>query len=304
MKLFSRTIFLMILLAGVGLQAAPEKTEIKKKVEQSQGDPEDEKATKKKIGVDQSDFMPSANSFGLIVSYAAFYDDLEQVDQKTVQHRVSFAGTYSFDKYWSSYGALGFSHQSYGSNIVKENDNDDFHEISDLNLGLVYTKMNPLSFVSRSSNTLNVGLPVSERARVDKHIANISLTNFMQSHSWNRFSLFNRFTGNFIWNTQRFSTFMNDEMNRDWLISNSFGFTYMITNRWGARWNFRADTLRSLDGSWELSFGDNISTFANISGFQIFASMVNNSYQENERVDLGYYDKYRRFFLGGVTYAF
>ena len=296
----------MLVSSGAVSVAAPGKSEVKKKVDQNEANSkkDDESSQKKKIGVDQSDFMPSARSFGLIVSYAASYDDLEQVDQKTVGHRVSFAGTYSFDQHWSSYGAVGFSHASYGSNIVRDNDNDQFHQISNLNLGLVYTKMKPLSFVSRSSNTLNIGLPVSERARVDKHIANLSLTNFMQSYSWKNFSVFNRLTGNFLWNTQRFSLFANDEMNRDWLISDSFGLTYMILPRWGVRWNARVDTIRYLDGSWNLSFGDNLSTFANISGFQIFASMINNSYEENERVDLGYYDKYRRVFLGGVTYAF
>ncbi len=287
---------------GASVHAAPEKAEVKGKISNKKTNSED--VEKKKIGVDQSDFMPSANSFGLIVSYAVTYNDLEQVDDKTTRHQVSFAGTYSFDQSWSSYGAIGFTHESFGSDIVRDNDNDQFHEVSDLNLGVVYTKMAPVSFISRSSNTLNVGLPVSERARIDKHVANISVTNFMQSYSWNDFSLFNRLTGNYLWNTQRFSVFENDQMNRDWLISDSFGVTYMITPRWGARWNFRVDMVRYLDSSWNLSFGDNISTFANISGFQLFASMINNSYQENERVDLGYYDKYRRVFLGGVTYAF
>ncbi len=274
-------------------------------------DEDREEAKKKKIGVDQSDFMPDANSFGFIVSYSAAYNDLEQVDNKTVGHRVNFAGTYSFDKHWSAYSAVGASHESFGTNIVRDNDNDQFHRISNLNLGVVYTKNNPLSFISRSSNTLNVGAPVSERSRIDKHIANISLTNFMQTHNWKKFSLFNRFTGNFLWNTQRFTIFDDpqsnsegDQLNRDWLVSNSLGVTYMILPRLGARFNYRVDMVRLVDGSWNMSFGDNLSIFTNISGFQIFLTTINNSYLENERIDLGYYDKFRRVYLGGVTYAF
>ncbi len=307
MKSLTLALAFCLSFSSATVMAAPEKAQVDSKLEKKSKADEG----KKKIGVDQSDFMPSANSFGLIVSYSANYNDLEQVNQKTVGHGVSIAGTYSFDKHFSSYGAIGFQHQSYDSNIVRDNDNEEFHQVSNLNLGLVYTKMKPLSFISRSSNTLNVGLPVSERARIDKHIANLSLTNFMQSYGWKDFSLFSRLTANYLWNTQRFSLYSNDRLglvgdvlNRDLLLSESFGVTYMVTQRWGVRWNFSANIVRFLDDSWSLSFGDNISTFANVSGFQLFASMINNSYQENERIDLGYYDKYRRIFLGGVTYAF
>lgn len=282
-------------------QTSKTKAEVKKKKNQS----------KKKIGVDQSDFMPDANSFGFIVTYAASYNDLEQIDTKTVNHRVSFAGTYSFDKHWSAYGAIGASHESNGSKIVRDNDNDQFHRLSNLNVGAVYTKNKPLSFVRRSSNTLNVSLPVSERAQIDKHVANISATNFMQTYSWNKFSIFNRFSGNFLWNTQRFTIFDNpqsgnrgDRLNRDWLVSNSLGVTYMILPRVGARFNYRVDMVRFLDDTWSMSFGDNFSLFANVSGFQLFVTTINNSYLENERIDLGYYDRFRRVYLGGVTYAF
>ena len=253
--------------------------------------------------------MPEANSFGVIVSYGVRYNDLQLVEEKTYQHRLSLAGTYSFNKYWSAYGAVSASHQAQGDKIVRSNDTDDFHEISNLNFGAVYSKMKPLSFVNRSSNTLNVGLPVSRRSRVDKHVASLSLTNFMQSYSWKNFFLFNRLSGNYLWNTQRFTLFNNDvfrggRLNRDWLVSNSFGVTYMVLPRLGARFNYRADMVRFLDGSWEMSFGNNFSVFTNIKGFQVFASMINNSYEENERIDLSFYDKYRRIFLGGVTYAF
>lgn len=304
MRSYQVVLILLMLLFGARLSAAPKKTEVKTAAT-------GQKAEKKKIGVDQSDFMPAANSFGLILTYGADFNQLEQVDQKTVGHRISLAGTYSFDKYWSAYGVIGASHETYDQNIVRDNDNEEFHQISNMNVGAVYSKMKPVKYVMRSSNTLNIGLPVSERARVDKHIANISVTNFLQSYSWKNFSLFNRFSGNFLWNTQRFSIYTNDRMalvgdrlNRDWLLSNSFGVTYMIVPRLGVRFNYRADMVRFLDGQWTLSFGDNLSVFTNLSGFQLFASMINNSYPENERLDVGYYDKYRRIFLGGVTYAF
>ena len=36
----------------------------------------------------------------------------------------------------------------------------------------------------------------------------------------------------------------------------------------------------------------------------IFASYINNSYAEDERFDLGYFDRFRRLLFGGVTYVF
>lgn len=259
---------------------------------------------KKKLGVDQSDFMPAAHRFGLIVSYWASYDDLQQVKIKTVSHQVSFAGTYSFDQNWSSYAVVAASHETYGSNIVREHDTDQFHQISNVNLGAVYSLSNPLSFLNRTSNTLNISLPVSERSRIDKQVGNFSLTNYMVSHNWNNISVFNRLSANFLWNTQYYSIYNNDVMNRDWLVADSLGVTYMVLGNLGARFNFSSNMVRYLDGSWDLSFGNNFSVFSNLNGFQLFASMVNNSYRENDRIDLGYFDKYRRVFYGGVTYAF
>ncbi len=300
MRIVLLCLILMVSLLGPSAWSQPAQTGTKVKAE---GESK-EGTKKKKLGVDQSDFMPDANSFGFVSSYFASYNQMEEVDQKTVAHNLSLAMTYSFDKHWSSYAAIGFSHESYGNNIVRNNDNDQFHNMSNLNFGAVYSKMDPLSFVHRSSNTFNVSLPVSEQSRVDKHVTSLSLTNFSQSHTWKNFSLFNRFSGNFLWNTQKFSMFNDDTMNRDWLVSDSLGINYMITPRFGARFNFRADMVRYLDDSWNLSFGSNFSLFANVSGFQIFASMINNSYPENERIDVGYYDRYQRLFLGGVTYAF
>ena len=126
----------------------------------------------------------------------------------------------------------------------------------------------------------------------------------MESYRWKGLSLFDRVSANYLWNTQRFSLFLDDQMNRDWLVSNSFGLTYMFLETLGVRFIYRADMKRYLDESWDLGFGNNLSLFANLSSFQVFLSMINNSYQENDRIDLGYYDKYRRIFTGGVTYAF
>jgi len=294
-------VILVLLQSNFGLSAdsaATSKTSSKVSVEKA------EDTKKKKIGVDQSDFMPAANKFGLIATYNTSYNSLEQTDLKTYRHRLNFAGTYSFSKSWSSYAAIGVSHESTGDKIVRENDSDPFHEFSNANVGVVFSKMKPIRYIRRSSNTLNIGLPVSRRSRVDKHVANISLTNFLQSYSWNRFSLFNRLTGNYLWQTQKYSLFLNDRLNRDLLVSNSFGATYMPLQRLGVRVSLRADGTRYLDSSWDMTFGNNVSLFANYFGCQFFAALINNSYQENERIDLGYYDKYRKIYLAGVTYVF
>lgn len=261
-------------------------------------------AEKKKIGVDQSDFMPAASSYGAIVSYGASYNQIEQVREETVRHRISAAITYSFDKDWSVYGAVAAAHESYGNKIYRENDTDPYHELSNLNVGAVYNQMSPLRYISRSSNTINLALPVSRESRVDGHVVSVSATNFMQTYSWYDFSIFNRLNADFLGNTQKFSLFNGDTLNRDWLLSNSFGITYMILKNVGARYSVRIDSVRYLDQSWDLSFGNNVSIFANISGFQIFASFINNSYPENERVDISFYDKYRKIYSAGVVYAF
>ena len=258
---------------------------------------------KKRIGVDQSDFMPSANNFGLIASYGLTYNELEEVERKTVNHFISLAGTYSFDKHWSSYLSSAVSYQTYNNNVFRENESDQYYNMSNTNLGVVYSKMRPLSFVRRSSNTLNFSLPTSERSQVDNHVMAISLSNFMSSYSWKRFSLFNRLHANFLWNQERFSR-TTDLVNRDWLVSNSTGLTYLITNKFGVRASFRANYTRYISGEWIQGFGNGVSLFGNLGGFQVYASMVNNAYPENERLDVFFFDEYRRLYSMGVTYAF
>ena len=259
---------------------------------------------KKKIGVDQSDFMPVVNKFGFIGTYTISYNNLEQVKLKTNKHRLNLSGAYSFNEHWSAYGGIGVSHESYKMKIVRENRSEPFYKISNFNLGMVYRKNEPLNFVRRSSSTFNISLPISEQSRVDKHIANLSANYFMEGYRWKGLSLFNRVSTNYLWNTQRFSLFLDDQMNRDWLVWNSFGLTYMFLQKIGARFSYRADMERYLDGSWDLKFGNSLSLLANLSSFQVFLSMINNSYQENDRIDLGYYDRYRRVFMGGITYVF
>ena len=263
---------------------------------------------KKTIILDQSNLMPTSHKFGFIGKYSIYYNDLEQVKSKTNKHKISFSNAYSFDKNWSAYGSIGMSHESYKRHIVRDTKSDPFHKISNINLGIVYRRNKPFDkyfdSLSKSSSTFNLSLPTSERSRVDKHIANVSLSYFIQTHKWNNFSLFNRLSTNYIWNTQRFSLFLDDQMNRDWLTSNSLGLTYMIAEMIGLRFIYRANMKRYLDGSWNLDFGNNLSLFTQLNNFNFSLSMINNSYQENDKIDLGYYDKYRKTFIGGVTYVF
>jgi hypothetical protein len=260
--------------------------------------------TSKRIGVDQSDFMPEENNFGLIGSYVLTFNELEEVERKTVLHRFSLAGTYSFSSQLSGYVVMNMAHESYQNKIFRENDSDPYHTISDFNFGVIYTSVNPLKFIRRSSTTLNLALPVGERSRVDRQIGSVAITNFLQGNSWKGFFIFNRFNSQYVQQSQRFSLFEEDTLNRDLLISESIGLTYLPSSYIGVRWSVRADLLRYLDQSWDLSFGNNISLFSNFSGFQIFASLINNSYPENERIDVSYYDRFRRIYMMGVTYVF
>ena len=114
---------------------------------------------RKKIGVDQSNFMPMANKFGFIGTYSMSYNNLEQVKLKTNKHHFSLSGAYSFDENWSAYGGIGVSHESYKIKIIRDNRSDPFHEISNFNLGMVYSKNEPLKFIRRSSSTFNISLP-------------------------------------------------------------------------------------------------------------------------------------------------
>ena len=254
--------------------------------------------------MDQSDLMPKKNKFGFIGTYNLSYNSLEQVKFKTNKHRLSLSGAYSFEEHWSAYGGFSVSHESFKMNIVRENESDPFHKISNFNLGVIYNQRVPLNFIRHSSGTFNLGLPVSERARVDKHVANFSFSYFIESYKWKGLSLIDRASINYIWNTQRFSLFLNDQMSNDWLVSNSFGLKYIFLEKLGIRLTYLVSMKRYVDKSWDLEFGNNLSLFANIKNFQFFISMINNSYQENDRIDIGYYDRYRRIFVGGVTYVF
>lgn len=258
---------------------------------------------KKKIGVDQSDFMPSSHHFGVVTSYILRYNNLEQVKYKAIQHQLTIAGTYSFDEFWSSYASMALYHETYQDKIFRPNNTDRFHSLSDINLGLVYSKMKPLSFVRRSSNTLNITLPTSEQSQEDQQVTNISLSNFMQSHSWKNFALFNRFLINYGWNRLKYSR-TTDLINNDWTLMNSFGLNYVPTPLFGLRASFNMSTTRYLNDVWNMGFGNGFAIFSNWQGFQFYASMVNQSYPEKYRIDPIYFDRYRQLFSAGVTYAF
>lgn len=276
------------------------KTAVKKKtVEVSKS----QSVKQKRLGVDQSDFMPSANSFGFITSYRVMYDSLEQEDPKTVRNAFSFATTYSFNKAWSAYASLAVRFQTHNFDVFRHNDTDQFYNLSNLNIGAVYTKVKPIPYVIRSSNTFNISLPTSERSLVDKHVGSLSYTNFMQSASWKNFSLFNRFFTSYLWNTHKFSI-TNDQLNRDFLTSNSLGVNYFPVRWVGFRISQRVDFERNLNGQWTQSFGGNFSMFSNIKGVQVFLSYINSAYAENDRLDVSFFDKYRRMYSLGVTYAF
>ncbi|MCJ8277735.1 MAG: hypothetical protein HRT44_00810, partial [Bdellovibrionales bacterium] len=80
---------LVILIATISFHnssVAAEKSETQTKTKITKGK---KKIKKKKLGVDQSDFMPAANNYGFIVSYGISYNQLEQTDVKTVNHRLS-----------------------------------------------------------------------------------------------------------------------------------------------------------------------------------------------------------------------
>lgn len=259
--------------------------------------------TKNRLGVDQSDFMPSEQQFGFIVSYSAGYDQLQQEEAKSITHNISIAGTYSFNQKFSSYAAVALSHESQGEKIVRENDTDQYHGLSNFNLGLVYTFSPNIAFINRSSNTLNISLPLSERSQIDEQIMSASLVNFMTTKSWMKLSLFNRLNTNYLWNTQKFSIFDNT-LNRDWLLSETFGVNYQVLQSVGLRASLQVSQVRYLDSTWDLNFGNQFAVFSNLYGFQLFAAYSNFSYPENDRLDIGFYDKYKRFFSMGVTYAF
>ena len=199
---FSLLILIFSLAFTNGLQAA-ENNSLKVSKKEADAEKSEKELEKKKLGVDQSDFMPESNSFGLIFSYRTSYDQMEQVERKSYNHFLGIAGTYSFDKHWSSYMATGLSYETFGNNVYRETQEDYFYNMADVSFGLIYSKMKPLSFVRRSSNTLDITLPTSERAQIDEHRLYLSLTNFMTSYTWKKLSLFNRINANYIWNKFR-----------------------------------------------------------------------------------------------------
>ena len=125
----------------------------------------------------------------------------------------------------------------------------------------------------------------------------------MTSPSWNNISLFNRFFVDYLWNSQKYSV-TTDLINRDFLASNSLGINYFPVSWIGFRMSQRIDYERDLNGKWIQSFGGNFAIFSNIKGVQVFASYINSSYPENDRLDVTFFDKYRRLYSFGLTYAF
>ncbi len=304
MRLLLHLLFILIV-SGIGLSSISlaKNNSVDTKTELSKKQKKIKKTKKTKLGVDQSDFMPSANRFGLIASYIFRYNQLEQVEMKTTRHVLSLAGTYGIDKHWSGYSALGLIHESYSGNIVRNSKSEPFHQFSNLNMGVVYSKAKPLSFINRSSNTLNISLPTSELSRYDKHIGSVSLTNYMGSYSWNKLILFNRIMANYLWNSQKYSI-TTDLINRDWLLANSVGVTYVPWSYLGLRVSFNTSAEHYLDEKWILTTGNNITLFANAQRFQLFLSYLNQSYPENDRIDPITFDRYRRLISGGITYSF
>ena len=277
-------------------------TEVAKTALKEQAITEGRKKTK--LSLDQSDFMPSNRRFGFIGTYSISYNNIEPVNKKNHNHNLSFSIAYKLNQSWSLYSSISLSHQSQGFNIVRTDKRGSFHKISNLNIGAVHEQSQFIKFINRSSSTLNISLPVSERSRFDKHIASISASHFMGGYSWKGISPFIRLSSNYLWNTQLFSQFLNDKINRDWLLSSGFGLNYIFLDQFGLRFSYQADIVRSLDGSWSQSFGNNLSLLSNIGSAQISIGIVNNSYPENDRLDVGYYDKYQRIIHGNITYAF
>ncbi len=304
MRPIFRSLFVVLLSGLVSMPSAfaEEKTD-KTQSQLTAKKKKSKKSEKNKLGVDQSDFMPPANRFGLIANYGFSYNQLQQVEVKTTRHILSLAGTYGFDKHWSAYSSVGVLHETFGGQIVRDTPSEPFHQFTNLNFGVVYSKMKPLSFVNRSSNTFNISLPTSELSRFDKHIGSLSLTNFMSSYSWNKMILFNRMMAHFQWNSQKYSI-TTDLINRDWLLANSFGITYVPWSFLGLRTSFNVSAERYLDNQWTTVMGNNITAFANVQGFQLYLSYLNQSYPENDSIDPVMFDRYRRLISGGVTYSF
>ena len=288
----------------VDSQKSSTKESLNQQVSQSKKD-----HRKSRLGVDQSDFMPSDGEFGLILSYSMDYDSLQTQSPETVRHFLGATGTYSFSKNLSAYGSMSVGHETNKFNIVRDNPEDNFHGISNLNMGMVYSLSQQPSWLARNAFTLNVGFPISERSRVNKQFINLSLSNYLQTKSWNRLSIYNRMTANVIGQTLKFSVwnddgFSGDQLNRDWLVQTATGINVRITQRIGLRSSLNINNVHFLDGTWNLSFGNQTAVFANYFGVQFYAQMFNRSYAENQTLQPLYYDKYRRFFAAGMTYAF
>ena len=111
---------ILLPLSAAGAESG-DKASKQKSVKAKLKEPSKKDLARKKIGVDQSDFMPSANSFGLITSYSLNYDDLQQESRKSVNHRLGVAGTYSFNRSLSTYASLSVSHQTQDEKIVRQN---------------------------------------------------------------------------------------------------------------------------------------------------------------------------------------
>ena len=262
------------------------------------------KIERKKLGVDQSDFMPSANNFGAVVFYGGRYDDLQQTTEKTMVHTLAVSGTYSFSDRLSSFASIAFDHETNKNKIVRDNSQDDFHRMSDASVGAIYNVRKPTPYLLMNSTTFTVSLPVSERSRFDKTRFYTAISNYTETNSWHKVSVFYRVTADYLSNRLRFSVYDGDALNRDVNVLNIFGMNYLIFPWMGLRASLVTQTTRFLDNSWDLTFGNRLSVYSNIYGFQVTAGILNNAYPENDRLVVDYYDRYRRLYSIGVTYAF
>ena len=256
-----------------------------------------------KVKNSQVSYLLPAEKFVFSLGYEIAYNDLEEVDEKTLNHQVDVLGAYKLNRHTSIYGNLGFNHQTKGQYVFRDNDTDEYHSVAFLNFG-VYSKMSALpKYFRKSAYRFVLSLPVTRKNIIDGHLVTASASNVTTTQAWNKFSIFNKFSARYTWHRLKFSMYSNGRLNRDWLLSESLGLAFDPEDNLGVRFSLGVHSVRYLDSSWDLSFGNQLSIFYNQWDLQFFVSYINDSYPENDRLDFGYYDKYRKLYIVGVTYA-
>ncbi len=242
--------------------------------------------------------------YGFGASYGMSYDALETVEDKTIGHQLGLNARYFLGNNWLLNSSVAFFHNSFDLKVYRANPDDNYHQVSDTNLGLTHVKRNLNKYIARIADRISILLPTSERSRIDQRRFALTFSNSVASGSWKKFRLIQSFSASYASHRLKFSLFNNDSLNRDLALTESLALTYQAFPWLGLSFNAYFRVFRFLDKSWDNTFGNSVTVFTSVGRAGIFLSYINRSVSELDGYRIDYFNSFERVIQAGVTYDF